>query len=97
MTGKHRDLSFKLVPAYAVGTKLKLGRIVKEKNDTRNHVVRVSAKRGSANDVYILYASEPKNYLGQLVEVGRVDKEFMRNTYYLRPVGEAGKVKRASL
>ncbi|MEM4244751.1 MAG: hypothetical protein QW404_01555 [Candidatus Nanoarchaeia archaeon] len=96
MTGKHRNLVLKPGYTYSVGTKLRLEGIVKENKETLKHIVRVSAKKGNVNDVYILYGSEPKSYLGQLIEVERVEKDFMRNVYYLRPVGELGKAKHVS-
>ncbi len=96
MTGKHRNLNFKPMFAYAVGTKLRLEKIIKEDNDTNKHLIQVRAKKGGSADVYVLYASEPKNYVGKLVEVSSIEKDFMRNTYYMKPVDEMIKVKRAS-
>jgi len=96
MTGKHRTFNLKTERPYAVGTKFKLERIVKEEYETHKHIVRVSAKRGNANDVYILYAAEPKKYLNQLVEVERVRPDFMHNTYYLKPAGEKSEFRRVS-
>lgn len=96
MTGKHRDYIFKPGHVYSVGTKLKLEKILREDMDTVKHLVRVSAKKGNTSDVYILYAKDPSEYLGELVEVEKVDKNFMRNTYYLRAIKDAGKVRRSS-
>lgn len=83
MTGKHRDFVFKPARSYSVGTYLKLEKIVKE--GKFESIVRVKARTGYANDVYIFHASEPKKYIGKNVVVRKVESDFMRNTYHLQP------------
>lgn len=96
MTGKHRNFVFKPEYVYQVGAKLKLERIVSRNKNMYKSLVQVSAKKGNVRDVYILQAENPSGHLGSLVEVERVDRDFMRNTYYLRPVNDKGKVRRPS-
>ncbi|MFH1332167.1 MAG: hypothetical protein ABIH63_02680 [archaeon] len=83
MTGKHRDFVFKPARSYPVGTHLKLEKIIKEGQS--ESIIRVRAKMGYVNDVYILHASEPKKYIGKNLVIKKVVPDFMRNTYYLQP------------
>lgn len=93
MTGKHREFRFKPARPYAVGTKLKLEKILKEDKYNHKHLVRVNAKKGNVGDVYILYSLNPEDVAGNFVEIERVEPGFMRNTYYVRPLGGTARVK----